>query len=53
MYHKNGKFDLPCVNKKAYLTHKNAIEAANKRKGVILRVYHCPHCNMYHLTSKI
>lgn len=45
---------LPCEGKRAYRTPMKATVAAKgrMRDGVeYLRIYHCPHCDLYHLTS--
>lgn len=44
-----------CLNKSSYYTSKEANKVARKRSleiNKVLRVYHCPYCNKYHLTSK-
>ena len=46
---------LACDGKRAYRTFSKALVSANGRlrDGVpYLRVYHCPHCDLYHLTSQ-
>lgn len=42
--------DRMCVGKKAYSTKEAAGRAAEGR-GVALRIYDCPHCHQFHLTS--
>jgi len=44
----------PC-GKNRYATHREGIRAAmisSRRSGLALRVYRCPKCHGWHLTSK-
>lgn len=47
---------LPCQDKRAYMTIQEAQRAADKAKKdrdvPYLRVYACPDCGAFHLTSK-
>ena len=43
-----------CSEKKAFLSRIHAKEASKKYKlkyGTSFKVYHCPYCNLYHLTT--
>jgi hypothetical protein len=47
--------NTPCHRKVGYLTAEKAISAAIKsirETGAELRIYACPHCKRWHLTSK-
>jgi rubrerythrin len=45
-----------CSHKRAYRTKREATEVAEhqmqRNRGLVLRVYTCPICGDYHLTSK-
>lgn len=46
--------DLPCAQKLAFDTQKQANAAANVaeyQRGVVLKAYHCRHCQLWHLSS--
>lgn len=45
-----------CLRKRSYRTARSAVLTAQKafeRRGVELRVYHCPHCGQFHLTKRL
>lgn len=45
-----------CLGKKVYRTiqhAENTCKNANKHRGVQLRVYSCPCCGGFHLTSRV
>jgi hypothetical protein len=45
---------LPCADKLAFDARKQAQAAAtvaNYQHGVKLKVYHCQHCQLWHLSS--
>ncbi len=47
--------DRMCLSKKVYWTETEARTKADRceaKRGVKLRVYHCPVCNQYHLTKQ-
>lgn len=48
-------FDLPCDNKRFFITEKEALEAADigmlENMNVTLGVYQCNICMHWHLTS--
>lgn len=51
----SSRTDKMCLNKRLYITKEEAITALNHRKNKTdkkLRVYKCPICKGYHLTSK-
>ena len=44
-----------CLKKNTYSSKKYAKQVAKsskRRSGVTIRVYKCPYCEMFHLTSK-
>lgn len=44
-----------CASKRAYSSPEQAAKAVrgrNRYDGKYLRVYHCPVCQMFHLTSQ-
>ena len=44
-----------CLDKKLYITYDEALKALKRRQKMTklnLRIYKCPHCKGYHLTSK-
>jgi len=44
-----------CLNKRLYITYEEALKVLNVQKKKThqnLRIYHCPICKGYHLTSK-
>jgi hypothetical protein len=46
--------DLPCAQKLAFDTQKQASAAANVaeyQRGVVLKVYRCRHCQLWHMSS--
>lgn len=52
------KLGLPCADKKRYSTYDGAVAVAVVRTEAwngpdALRIYRCPHCGGYHLTSKV
>lgn len=53
------KLGLACAEKKRYNTYEAAIATAVNRttsrhdRQEALRVYKCPHCNGFHLTSQV
>lgn len=47
--------DIMCLNKRLYVNFEDAQTALHyrqKRTNKILRIYKCPYCKGYHLTSK-
>lgn len=47
--------EIPCVDKLAFDTKKQAQDAANVaafQRGTKLKVYKCRHCELWHLSSK-
>lgn len=47
--------DKMCLNKRLYITKQEALNALKRRQSKtdkMLRVYKCPICKGYHLTSK-
>lgn len=44
--------DRMCMGKKAYLTAERAGSAAKSRGVDGLRIYQCPYCGQFHLTSR-
>ena len=48
---------VDCSHKRAYRTEREATEVAEhqmqRNPGLVLRVYTCPSCGYYHLTSKL
>lgn len=45
-----------CLRKKLFWTAYKAQSRADKiakKHGVQMRVYHCPYCYQYHLTSRV
>ena len=53
------KLHMPCADKNRYSTYERAIAVAvvrtEARQGApkALRVYSCPHCSGFHLTSQV
>jgi hypothetical protein len=51
----NEEITLPCADKLAFDTKKEAQAAANFAKwsyGTNLKVYKCKHCGLWHLSSQ-
>lgn len=53
-YSKKREEDKGCRRKKTFYTSKAAYKSAHmiSKHGVVMRVYKCPFCKHYHLTSK-
>lgn len=50
-----GVEDKMCLNKALYITYEEADRVrkhCEKERGIKLRIYKCPICKGYHLTSK-
>ena len=56
MQEKNINLQESCLNKRLYISYEDAVKARNRRSKkakISLRIYKCPICKGYHLTSKV